>query len=266
MRQSSSARPWAMFCRGRWGAPAAILLLLALGACATPPPVDDPDAVAEFLLNNDPLEPANRVLFAVNGRITHWLLGPLGYGYRQAVPEPFRITIRNLLANADAPVEIANHLSQGKPCRAADTLLRLGVNTVFGLGGALDPATSMHLPAQPTDFGLTLGRWGVPSGPYLFLPVVGSTDPRDLGGMGVDFAVDPVSWIVSDRMIDDIDWGRIGMHATDTAERWVDRAREIERTSLDPYTTYRSMFQQHRRYIVEETRADDRGLLCGDRR
>lgn len=248
--------------QGRWSGWVAVLLLLALGACATPPPPDDPDAVADYLFNNDPLEPTNRAMFAVNGRITHWVLGPLGYAYREAVPEPLRIGIHNLLANGNAPVEVANQLLQGKPCRAADTLQRLGVNTVFGIGGLLDPATGMHLPEQPADFGLTLGRWGVPSGPYLFVPMIGSSDPRDLFGMGADLAIDPVSWAVSGRMIDDIDWGRIGIDVTDTAERWVDRARDIERTSLDPYVFYRSLYQQRRTYLVKLARGDDRGMLC----
>jgi ABC-type transporter lipoprotein component MlaA len=81
--------------------------------------------------------------------------------------------------------------------------------------------------------------------------------------MGADLAIDPVSWAVSGRMIDDIDWGRLGMEATDTAERWLDRARDIERTSLDPYVLYRSLYQQHRLYRIEQARADDRGLVCG---
>lgn len=248
----------------RWGIKAVALVILALGGCAIPPAADDLEALLEFRANNDPMEPMNRAFFEVNGGINQWVLGPLGYGYREAVPEPMRIGIRNLLANASAPLGIAEHLLQGKPCRAGDGLLRLTINTTVGLGGLIDEAAEMGIPAHPTDFGLTLAAWGVPGGPYLFVPVVGSSDPRDLGGMGVELAADPLSWIVSGRMIDDIHWGRIGMFAIDSAEQWLDQAEEINRTALDPYAVYRSIYTQHRRYQVEHVGEADSGSLCGD--
>lgn len=249
----------------RWGTRAAVVVLLALGACATPPPADDPEAVEAFRAKNDPMEPLNRALFDVNGGINQLLLGPLGYSYRWAVPEEVRRSIRNVLANASGPVRFAEHLLQGKFCRAGDTLLRLAINTTLGLGGLIDLAADMRVPAHPTDFGLTLARWGMPEGPYLFVPVVGSTGPRDLGGMGIELAADPLSWIVSGRMIDDIDWGRLGMLTIDSAEQWIDQAEELNRTALDPYAMYRSMYNQHRAYQVERAGEADRGSVCGDR-
>lgn len=250
----------------RWGTSAAVFLLLAFGGCAMPPPADDPDAVEEFRANNDPMEPMNCALFEVNGGINQLVMGPLGYGYRRAVPEPVRRGIRNVLDNASAPLTLAEHLLQGKPCRAGDTLLRLTINTTLGLGGLIDQAAYMRIPARPTDFGLTLADWSVPDGPYLFLPVLGSSNPRDLAGMGVELAADPVSWIVSGRMIDDIDWGRLGMYVTESAEQWIDQAEEINRTALDPYATYRSMYSQHRRYLVDRGGDDDGGSVCGNAR
>lgn len=255
-----------MFRRRRYASWAAwgVAALLLLSGCATPPPADDPEAIAEFTTNNDPLEPMNRALFAVNSGINRAIIGPLAMGYRHAVPRPARDGIRNVLANASSPVGFANDLLRGDPCRAGDTLLRLVINTSFGLGGLFDVAKHMGIPGHDTDFGVTLGVWGVPSGPYLFVPVLNSTNLRDLGGMGVDLAADPWSWAASGVVLDDADWGRLGMYATDTAERWLDRVREINRTALDPYSAYRSIYRQHRQFTIERAKKPDQGVVCGD--
>ncbi len=251
-------------CRRRSASWAAAVLLLLVSGCATPPPDDDPEALAEFNATNDPLEPMNRTLFTVNSGINKVIIGPLAMGYRRALPEPARDGIGNVLRNASSPVGFANDLLQGDACRAGDTLLRLVINTTFGLGGIFDVARHMGIPGHDTDFGVTLGVWGVPGGPYLFVPVLSSTNPRDLGGMGVDLVADPWSWVASGLLLDDPDWGRIGMYATDTGERWLDRVREINRTALDPYVTYRSMHRQHRAFRIEEAKKPDQGVVCGD--
>jgi phospholipid-binding lipoprotein MlaA len=241
-------------------------LLLALGACATPPPADDAAAAAQFELDNDPLEPTNRTFFAISGEINRFVLGPLGYAYRKSVPEPVRDGVHNGLANLLSPIDFANHLLQGKPCRAGDTLLRFVINSSFGLGGLIDLAKETGIPAQTTDFGLTLATWGVPGGPYLYVPLLGPSNPRDLAGTGIDLAMDPLSWIISGRIIDTADWVRLGLYATDSAERFLDRARVINRTALDPYGTYRSLYRQHRANDMRQAREDDGGTVCGDDR
>ena len=256
------ARSWMVFGVGRKRVSLALFVTLMLGACATAPSADDPEAVAEFQAVNDPIEPFNRAVYEINNGINFLVMGPLGYGYRWAVPEPARHGIHNALDNANSPIEFANHLLQGNPCRAGDTLLRLVINSTFGLGGLVDLAKQMGIPAHTTDFGLTLGGWGIPEGPYLFVPLLGSTNPRDLVGSGVDLVADPWSWIVAGRMIDNIDWVRLGMHATDSSERWLDEVKRINRTSLDPYITYRSLYRGHRRYAVERVLDQDAGVVC----
>lgn len=239
------------------------LLLLALAACAAPPPAGDAEAAAEFAAVNDPMEPTNRALYRVNSAFDQALLGPLATGYRRVLPAPARNGIRNALRNASSPVDFANHLLQGKPCRAGDTLLRLVINSTFGLAGLIDVAKRMGIPARKTDFGLTLGVWGVPPGPYLYLPLLSTSSVRDLAGSGFDLAADPWSWVASGKVLDSADWGRLGMYTVDTSERWLDQVREIDRTSLDPYVTYRSMYRQYRAYAVEQARDADRGVVCG---
>jgi phospholipid-binding lipoprotein MlaA len=240
------------------------LTLLALGACATPPPADDREAAAQFAAVNDPMEPTNRALYRVNAALDQTLLGPLATGYRRAVPAPARDGIRNALRNASSPMDFANHLLQGKPCRAGDTLLRLVINSTFGIGGLIDVAQQMGIQARKTDFGITLGVWGVPPGPYVYVPLLSASNVRDLAGGGVDLAADPWSWVASGTVLDDVDWGRVGMEVVDTSERWLDRVREINRTSLDPYVTYRSMYRQYRVRAVERARDADDGVVCGD--
>jgi phospholipid-binding lipoprotein MlaA len=243
---------------------ASALALQALGACATPPLADDPEAAAQFAAVNDPMEPTNRALYQVNAAPAQTLLGPLATSYRRAVPAPARDGIHNALRNASSPVDFANHLLQGKPCRAGDTLLRLVINSTFGLGGLIDVAKRMGISARQTDFGITLGVWGVPSGPYLYVPLLSASNLRDLAGSGSDLAADPWSWVASGNVLDGADWGRLGMVVVDTGERWLDRVQEINRTSLDPYVTYRSMYRQYRVRAVERARDADDGVVCGD--
>ena len=251
--------------RSRRAVPALLsLLLLALAACAAAPPGGGPEAAAAFAAANDPMEPMNRALYDANAELDRALLGPLATGYRWGVPEAAREGIHHVLRNASSPVDLANHLLQGKPCRAGDTLLRLVINSTFGLGGFVDVAKKMGIPAHRTDFGVTLGVWGVPPGPYLYVPLLSSTNARDLAGSGIDLAADPWSWLASGKVLDHADWGRLGMYVVDTSERWLDRVQEINRTSLDPYVTYRSMYRQYRRRAVEDAREADSGVVCGD--
>ncbi len=252
--------------RARRRVVAALLLLslLALAACAAAPPADDAEAVAEFAAINDPMEPTNRALYDVNAELDQKLLGPLATGYRWGVPAAARDGIHNALRNASSPVDLVNHLAQGKPCRAGDTLLRLIINSTFGLGGLIDVAKKMGIPSRETDFGITLGVWGVPPGPYLYMPLLSSSNVRDLAGSGLDLAADPWSWVASGKVFDDADWGRLGMYVVDTSDRWLDRVQEINRTSLDPYVTYRSMYRQYRSHAVERAREADDGVVCGD--
>ena len=126
---------------------------LALAGCATAPPADDPDSVAEFQQTNDPLEPTNRVFYAINNGLDAVLLRPLAVGYTYAVPEDVRGHVRSVLHNLKSPVLLANDILQSKPRRAGDTLVRFVVNSTVGVAGIFDVATDWGYPAHSTDFG-----------------------------------------------------------------------------------------------------------------
>ena len=148
-----------------------------LAGCATKPPADDPDAVADYNQTDDPLEPTNRVFYAVNNGLDTVILRPLALGYRYAVPGAVRNGIHNVLSNIGTPAQLANDMLEGKPRRAGDTVMRFVINSTAGVLGIFDVATGWGYPNHDADFGMTLASWGVPEGPFLFLPVLGPSGP-----------------------------------------------------------------------------------------
>jgi phospholipid-binding lipoprotein MlaA len=244
----------------------AVLALAAgsLCACATKPPADDPDAVAEYQQTNDPLEPTNRVFYAINNGIDTVILRPAALAYRYVFPEPVRNGVHNVLANIGLPIQLANDALEGKPRRAGDTTMRLLINTTVGVFGIFDVATKWGYPDHDADFGMTLANWGVPEGPFLFLPVLGPSDPRDAAGFGVDIALDPFTWIGTGPDHPGwkaFKWTRFGLGAIDSRERVLDATDSITKTALDPYATFRSLYRQHRHAQIETLRNDDRATV-----
>lgn len=237
--------------------------LLALTACATPPPTTDPDAVAEYRQNNDPYEPANRVFYAVNTGLDTVILRPLAVAYHYAVPGVVRRPVGNLIANLGNPVIFANDVFQGRPRQAGVTVGRLLINTTVGVGGLFDVAKGWGLPAHDNDFGITLALWGVPSGPFLFLPVLGPSNPRDAVGYGVDVALDPILYPANGGGFNAFRLSRTGVGAVDTREKLLDTTASIEKTSLDPYATYRSLYQQHRQSVIDQARSGGQAAPIG---
>ncbi|MBU6498007.1 MAG: VacJ family lipoprotein [Rhodospirillales bacterium] len=240
---------------------AAALLAALLAGCATPPPASDKEATAEFRQTNDPLEPTNRVFYQVNDAIDTAVLRPVAIGYRDVVPQPVRDHVHNVLDNLGTPVTLANDMMEGKPRRAGDTLMRMLVNTTFGIAGIFDVATGWGWPAHDADFGITLGVWGIDSGPYLFLPILGPSNPRDAVGFGVDIALDPTTWVGSGDVVTGLSYGRIALGAIDARERLLDTLDKIKAQALDPYATIRSLARQHRRAQIEAVRKDTRATV-----
>jgi phospholipid-binding lipoprotein MlaA len=240
---------------GRYFSTALAAVAVLLSACAARPPASDVDAVKDYNEANDPLEPANRKLYAVNEALDKNLLRPAALGYRAVVPETVRTHLHHTLSNLNNPAQLANDVLQGRPRKAGNTFMRLLINTTIGVGGVFDVATDWGFPDHDTDFGLTLAVWGVPGGPYLFLPVLGPNNPRDAVGYGVNTPLDPLTWISFGGSAT-LGWSRFGTSAIGTRERLVDTTDSIEKTSLDPYATFRSLWQQSRGTAVEDARKD----------
>lgn len=236
----------------------AFAALLALSACATPPPASDKEATADFQRTNDPLEPANRVFYAVNDGLDVVFLRPIALAYRNALPDPVQKGVHNVLSNLASPVRLANDMMQGKPRRAGDTLVRFIVNSTAGVVGIFDVASDLGYKYHDSDFGMTLASWGVGEGPYLFLPVLGPSNPRDATGFGVDIALDPLTWIGKGSTVTDLGIARTGLSAVDARAGVLDDFDKIKKQALDPYATVRSVYRQYRRAKIKEMEDDHR--------
>lgn len=234
-----------------------LALAALLAGCATPPPADDPDAVAEYQETNDPLEPTNRVFYVVNDELDAVVLRPLALAYRWAVPEVVRTHTHNVLANLGTPVVLVNDTLQAKPGRMGDTSMRMLINTTVGVAGIFDVATGWGFPAHDSDSGMTLALWGVPEGPFLYLPVLGPSNPRDAIGFGLDYVEDPFTWIGRGEIVDALGWARFSLTALDTRSSLIDTLDKVKAQALDPYATFRSLYRQHRHSQIDDARAAD---------
>jgi len=237
---------------------AAMLMLgLSLSGCATQPPANDPDAIADFRETNDPIEPTNRVFYAINNGIDTVLLKPLAQAYRAVLPQTVRTHTHNFLANLGEPVQLFNDMFEAKPRRAGDSLMRLMLNTTIGVGGVFDVATDLGWPDHDSDSGITLALWGIPNGPYLFLPILGPSSPREAAGFGMDYAVNPLSWIGHGQTDTVLGYSKTALSAIDARAAVLDDLDKITSQALDPYATIRSLYRQHRQSQIDSAREDN---------
>lgn len=218
------------------------MLAGGLSSCASAPPNDDPAAVADYRQANDPMEPFNRGVFAVNVALDKVILKPVAFVYKEALPDPFQDWIRNFLHNLRTPVILANDILQGEFGRAGNTFTRFLMNSGLGLFGALDIATEFGIPKHDEDFGQTMASWGSGEGAYLMLPILGPSNPRDALGKLIDFAFDPFTYL----SFRNFSYARAGAEIVDFRAQRYDAINELERTSLDYYAAVRSLYRQTR--------------------
>jgi phospholipid-binding lipoprotein MlaA len=232
----------------------ALLALALLSGCAARPDPSDPDEVAEFKQNNDPIEPFNRAMYAVHQGIDRVVLRPVAVAYRDVVPKPLRTGIRNVLGNLRTPVILANDMLQGEPRRAGDTLGRFLINSTLGLGGIFDVAGNQFgVKGHSEDYGQTLAVWGVGEGAYLFIPVIGPSNPRDLTGFGLGIVSDPLTWVGQGVAVDALTYTRVGVSVVDTRESLIEVIDIVNTESLDSYATLRSAYRQRRNAEIRNT-------------
>lgn len=218
-----------------WGL---VLAAMLLGACATGrPAAPDPSQAP------DPLEGFNRVMQHVNDGFETVLVKPVDTVYRTVMPRPLRKGLSNAYGNISSPVTFLNDVLQGKPKRAGQTLARFLINSTLGLGGLIDVAAHKGIKPHKEDFGQTLAVWGVKSGPYLVLPLIGPTTVRDGIGYGVDTISDPLYWLIHDKTTE------YALYGSELLIEYDDNRDELDalrKSSIDFYAALRSAYLQHR--------------------
>ena len=220
----------------------ALMLGLMLAGCAHTG--GDPEA-------RDPYEKTNRAIFKFNMALDRNIMKPVAKGYKWALPDWTRSGIRSFLDNISTPVTLANDLLQGDFKAADTTFARFCENTLFGPLGFRDVARSQgKLEARGEDFGQTLAVWGVKDGPFLMIPLLGPSNPRDLAGRAVDFGFDPTTYVNWGDHIFWIPYATGSIDVIDQRARSLDALDDLQRTSVDFYASMRSLYRQARESAI----------------
>src|SRR5204863_151209 len=195
-------------------------------------------------------------IFEFNQFVDRNAIVPVAKAYRDTVPDPVRDSLRDFLNNLRAPIIFVNDALQGQFQQAGETVGRFVINSTIGMGGVVDVAGRWGVPFHEEDLGLTLGTWGIPEGPYLVVPILGPSTPRDLGGQVAEGFGDP--W---NRLVTGSPWNlywipfvRGATAGIDQRSRYIETLADIERTSLDYYATIRSLYRQRRAALIRHER------------
>jgi phospholipid-binding lipoprotein MlaA len=217
-----------------------------LSGCATAPPKSDAEGYQAYVQQNDPIEPTNRVFFSINDKIDRYALKPVAQGYVDITTPAIREHVGDFTNNIAEPGRLIYFMFGGKPRDAGTSLVRFLVNSTVGIGGIFDPATSLGYPETDTDFGLTLAEWGVPAGPYLYLPVFGPSGARDVLYLPAAYFLTPVEAAPASTALSVFSYSETGLRLVNTRAEFIDPIDQIEATALDPYATFRSLYRQQR--------------------
>ncbi|MFL9900959.1 VacJ family lipoprotein [Paraburkholderia fungorum] len=196
----------------------------------------------------DPLEGLNRTIFTVNDKLDQYALKPVAKGYVFVTPQPVRDSVTNFFSNIGDVYIAANNLLQLKITDGVEDIMRIVINTVFGVGGLFDVATLAKLPKHDNDLGLTLGHYGVPAGPYLVLPLFGPSTVRDAVGSVGNYYVNPLSYIHPDGL----SWALYGLNVINTRANLLNASDVLEGAALDKYSFVRNAYLQRRQYLLSD--------------
>ncbi|MGM0569224.1 VacJ family lipoprotein [Marinobacter sp.] len=232
-----------------------ILAGLALAGCASSPDQAADETVQSDELvyteagladTRDPWEPWNRQVFAFNQTVDDWVLRPVAEGYQFVMPSAADRAVTNFFNNLTEVRNFINSVLQLKGEHAVVAAGRFTYNTVFGLGGLFDVATAFDLPERPEDFGQTLGYWGVESGPYLMLPFLGPSSPRDFTGTATDSLAFPSLWDYAESP------DRYYALALNIVDTRADLLSAEGFVSGDSYVFVRNAYLQRREYLIND--------------
>jgi phospholipid-binding lipoprotein MlaA len=218
------------------------LAVAALAGCAT---VQTPT-------KGDPLEGFNRTVFKFNDTVDTYALKPVAKGYVWAVPQPVRTSVTNFFSNIGDVYIAANNLAQLKIADGVGDIMRVVINTVFGVGGLFDVATLAKLPKHTSDFGITLGHYGVPPGPYLVLPLMGPSTARDSVGLVADYFGNPLTYVEPSG----VSWALYGVNLINTRANLLQAGDVLSGAAIDKYSFVRNAYLQRRQYLISDGKAN----------
>lgn len=221
------------------------LLLLAAAGCASLPPGAKPDP-------RDRFERTNRAIYKFNVAVDHAVLRPTARTYVRVVPQGARTAVTNFMTNITYSTTILNDFLQGHWKDGGSDTVRLVINTLFGLGGLFDVATPSGLDRHDADFGQTLGKWGIHSGPYVMLPLLGPSTVRDSLGLLVDEYTTPRAYIQDPY----VRWPMFTVDLIDHRAHLLDLDKYIDQ-AFDPYAFLRNSWLQRREYKVHGDQSVD---------
>ncbi|MES2538127.1 MAG: VacJ family lipoprotein [Pseudomonadota bacterium] len=221
-----------------------LLITAALGGCATS---SNP---------GDPLEGFNRAMFNFNDAVDRAALKPAATAYRDVLPSFVQTAIGNFFGNIGDVWTAVNNVLQGKMENGLSDFMRVVINTTLGFGGVLDIGSEAGLPKHKEDFGQTLGVWGVPSGPYVVLPLLGSSTVRDTAALPADFQGDLWTNVYPVRLRNT---GTV-VRVVDQRAAVLDASNLIEAAALDPYEFVRDAYLQRRESRIREEGAARPGM------
>lgn len=214
---------------------AALLTLVLLQACASVPHADA----------RDPLESFNRTVFGFNEAVDKAVIKPVATGYRAVTPDWFRKGVGNFFNNLQDVWSAVNNGLQGRGQEFGDSVGRVMVNSTIGLLGVVDVASDLNIERHTADFGLTLGRWGVPPGPYVVLPILGPFTLREVAALPVDMSGMPV-YNIGDQ--DTRTWLPV-VNVVDIRAKYLNAGDVLEGAALDSYSFRRDAYFQRQRNI-----------------
>ena len=236
----------------------ALVIAGTLAGCATPPPKSQTANYEAYKQLNDPLEPTNRVFFKVNNTLDTYLMKPIAQGYVAVTTQGIRNHVGNFTSNIGEPARMLNFMASGDPTDAGTSLVRFLLNSTIGIGGIFDPASSLGYPETDTDFGLTLASWGVPPGPYLYLPIFGPSGVRDAFSLPVEWFATPMEAAPESAALDNFGYADTGMKLVNTRAEYLPIIDQIDATALDPYATFRSLYRQSRTSALQQIQQNDK--------
>jgi len=200
------------------------------------------------VMNTDPWKGFNTAMFKFNNALDQYFIAPLARGYRFAMPEWGRDRVHNFVSNLREPANLLNGLMQGDIEAAFRAFWRFAINTTFGIGGLHDVAGGFNLAQKTKPFSQTLMIYGVDTGPYLVMPFIGPSTPRDFVSEIFDEATDPTTYVTAPG-----NYAFEGLEVVSARERILDYTDDVQRNSFDVYSTYKSSYTQHRKEKILKT-------------